>query len=294
MPAPTERPSFVPWILIGILSLIWGSSFILMKRGLEAYDPIQVAGLRLGISFLAMLPFALKNLRKVTARDWPFLVIVGWAGSGFPAFLFSLAQTRISSAVAGMLNSLTPLFTLAIGMMFFGLTFRKTWLIGILMGLLGVILIVGQVNHWSIGTTGWYALAALGATLFYATSGNTVKAHLQHLDSITIGSLGFTTVGIPAILILLSTDFTHRVSSHPLGWSALGYVALLAMFGTVIASILFYYLIRETDQIFGSMVSYLIPLVAVGWGILDGESLHWIYGVSLVLILAGVRATRTT
>ena len=203
----TERPSFIPWILLGVLSIIWGSSFILMKRGLDAYDPIQVAGLRLSISFLAMLPFALRNVRKVKRKDWPFLVIVGWAGSGFPAFLFALAQTRISSAVAGMLNSLTPIFTLAIGMLFFGLIFRRSWLWGILLGLIGVFLIIGQVNHWTLGNTGWFALAALGGTFFYAISGNTVKAHLQHLDSMTIGSLGFSTVGIPALLVLFSTDF---------------------------------------------------------------------------------------
>ena len=294
MSSSMERPSFIPWLLLGVLSIIWGSSFILMKRGLEIYDPIQVAGLRLSISFLAMLPLAVRNWHKVTRRDWPFLVIVGWAGSGFPAFLFALAQTRISSAVAGMLNSLTPIFTLALGMLFFGLAFKRAWLTGILLGLIGVFIIIGQVNHWTFGTAGWYALAALGATMFYATSGNTVKARLGHLDSMTIGSLGFFTVGFPALLVLFSTDFMFQLQTEPLAWSAMGYIALLAIFGTVIASLLFYYLIAETDQIFGSMVSYLIPLVAVGWGLLDGETLHWTYLAGLVLILAGVRTARST
>lgn len=294
MHTSTERPSLLPWLLLAVLSVIWGSSFILMKRGLEAYDPIQVAGLRLSISFLAMLPLALRNWHKVTRKDWPFLVIVGWAGSGFPAFLFALAQTRISSAVAGMLNSLTPIFTLLIGMLFFGLLFRKSWLWGILLGLCGVVLIIGQVNHWTVGHTGWYAFAALGGTVFYAISGNTVKAHLQHLDSMTIGSLGFFTVGIPGLLVLFSTDFTTRLQTDPVALSSLGFIALLAIFGTVIASILFYYLIQKTDQIFGSMVSYLIPLVAVGWGLLDGENLHWTYLVALLLILTGVRTARST
>ncbi len=293
MHTSTERPSLIPLLLLGVLSIIWGSSFILMKRGLEAYDPIQVAGLRLSISFMSMLPLAMRNYHKVTRKDWPYLFVVGWAGSGFPAFLFALAQTRISSAVAGMLNSLTPLFTLLLGMLFFGLIFRKSWLWGILLGLLGVFLIIGQVNHWTLGNTGFYALAALGATLFYAISGNTVKAHLSHLDSMTIGSLGFSTVGIPALLVLFSTDFTTRLFSDPIAPISLGYIALLAIFGTVIASILFYYLIQKTDQIYGSMVSYLIPLVAVGWGLLDGENLHWTYLVGLVLILVGVRSARS-
>lgn len=293
MHTSTERPSLVPILLLGVLSIIWGSSFILMKRGLEAYDPVQVAGLRLSISFMAMLPLAMRNWQKVSRKDWPYLFIVGWAGSGFPAFLFALAQTRISSAVAGMLNSLTPLFTLLLGMLFFGLVFRKSWLWGILLGLLGVFLIIGQVNHWTLGNTGWYAMAALGGTIFYAISGNTVKAHLSHLDSMTIGSLGFSTVGIPACIVLFSTDFTTRLVADPTAPAALGYIALLAIFGTVIASILFYYLIQKTDQIFGSMVSYLIPLVAVGWGLLDGENLHWTYLAGLVLILAGVRSARS-
>lgn len=287
-----QRASLIPWLLLGLLSLIWGSSFILMKKGLDAFSSEQVAAIRLSISFLCMVPMAISRYNQVARKDWKHLIVVGWAGSGFPAFLFALAQTRIPSAVAGMLNSLTPLFTLLLGMLFFGLSFRWSWLLGIILGLLGVTLIIGQINDWTFGSAGWYALAALGGTIFYAISGNTVKTHLGHLDSFTIGSLGFATVGMPALLVLFSTDFTYRLTEIEGAWLSMGYISLLALFGTVFASILFYYVVQRTNQVFASMVSYLIPLVAIGWGLLDGENLHWIFIVGMVLILIGVQTTR--
>ncbi len=294
MPMSVQRAALIPWLLLALLSLIWGSSFILMKRGLDTFSAEQVAALRLSISFLAMLPLALRRYPKAARKDWKHLVVVGWAGSGFPAFLFALAQTRIPSAVAGMLNSLTPIFTLLLGMLFFGLSFRWSWLIGIFLGLLGVTLIIGQMNNWTFGAAGWFALAALGGTVFYAISGNTVKTYLGHLDSFTIGSLGFATVGIPALLLLFSTDFLYKMAAVEGAWASLGYITLLALFGTVFASVLFYYVVQRTNQVFASMVSYLIPLVAIGWGLLDGEHLHWIFLVGMALILAGVQTTRKT
>lgn len=292
MPPPLRPNALLPWLLLALLSVIWGSSFILMKRGLEVYAPQQVAAIRLSISFLTMLPLALSRLSRIRPADWKYLAIVGWAGSGFPAFLFALAQTQISSAVAGMLNALTPIFTLLLGMIGFGLPFRWNWLLGILLGLTGVTLIIGQLNGWAFGPLGWYAAAALAGTIFYALSGNTVKQHLSHLDSFTIGSLGFLTVGIPALLVLAGTDFTWRLSEVPGAWQALGYLTLLALLGTVFASILFYYVVQKTNQVFGSLVSYLIPVVAIAWGLADGESLHQLFFVGLTLILAGVYTAR--
>jgi drug/metabolite transporter (DMT)-like permease len=264
-----------------------------MKRGLEVYDPLQVAALRVSISFAALLPLALSRIRFVAARDWPHFVVVGWAGSAIPAFLFALAQTRIDSAVAGMINSLTPLFTLLVGMLFFQLRFKSHWLLGIVTGLIGVLLIIGRLNDWTFGPTGWYALAALIATFFYALSGNTVKARLAHLDTYTISSLGFFTAGPPAFLVLLGSGFVSRTQAVSGAWEAIGYIALLALLGTVLASVVFYYLIKLTDQIFGSMVSYLIPLVALGWGVLDGEVLHLSYFIGLLFILSGVHLARS-
>lgn len=265
-----------------------------MKRGLEVFAPEQVAALRLGISFTAMLPLALWRMGRIRRSEWPWLAVVGWAGSGFPAFLFALAQTRISSGIAGILNALTPVFTLLLGMLFFGLSFRWSWTGGILLGLLGVGLVIGQLNGWTFDSMGWYALAALGGTVFYAISGNTVKQRLAHLDAFTIGSMGFATVGVPALILLFGSDFTRRMDTVPGAWAALGYIALLALFGTVFASVLFYHVVQRTNQVFGSMVSYLIPLVAVGWGVADGEHMHWIYLAGLGLILAGVHTTRAT
>lgn len=264
-----------------------------MKRGLEVYDPVQVAALRVSISFGALLPIALLRLRQVLREDWRHFIVVGWAGSAIPAFLFALAQTEIDSAIAGMINSLTPLFTLLVGMLLFQLRFRRHWLLGIVTGLTGVVLIIGRLNDWAFGPGGWYALAALVATIFYALSGNTVKARLTHLDTYTITSMGFLTAGPPALMVLFYSGFVERTLETPGAWAAIGYITLLALFGTVLASAVFYYLIQLTDQIFGSMVSYLIPLVALGWGVLDGEVLHLTYFVGLIFILLGVHLSRS-
>lgn len=263
-----------------------------MKKGLEVYSSVQVGSLRLALSFIILLPVAFHKRSSIRRRDIPWLAVVGWSGSGFPAFLFALAQTHISSGVAGILNSLTPLFTLVLGMTFFGLPFRWSWVAGIGMGLTGVLLIIGQINGWAFGPVGWYALAALSGTVFYALSGNTVKARLAHLDAMTIGSIGFVWVGIPALLILAGTDFTHRIMVAPGSLQAFGAICLLALLGTVFASVLYYHVVQKTNQVFASMVSYLIPLIALAWGFADGESIHTVFLAGLVLILAGVYLTR--
>lgn len=284
--------SWIYWAFLLFLSIIWGSSFILMKKGLAVFTSTEVGALRLGISFVCMAPIAWVRMRKIDRPSWKYIALVGWMGSGFPAFLFALAQTHISSAIAGILNSLTPIFTLIIGMLFFGLPFRWGWVAGILIGLSGVVMIIGQLNGWAFHMNGWYALAALGGTVCYAISGNTVKKHLTHIDALTIGSVGFVLTGIPAVVVLFGLQFPWRYGSDPGFWPAMGYISLLAVFGTVFASVLYYFVVQRTNQVFGSLVSYIIPVVALGWGFMDGEVIHWIFLAGFLMILIGVYTAR--
>ncbi len=270
------------------LSLVWGSSYILIKRGLEVYAPTQVAGLRLGITALLFWPLLVTRWKMVDWRKWHWLLLVGICGSGLPAFLFSIAQTRISSAMAGILNSLTPLFTLLLGVILFRAAASWAKIAGVMLGLGGAVMLVYITNNGGLGGSVSYSILVVLATICYATSVNTVGFKLHHLDSITISAASFAMVGTPALIYLFSTDFVDRTSHHPHGWEALGYIALLALFGTVLGSIFFFMLIKWTNPVFSSMVSYIAPIISIMWGVSDGESIEIWHFLGLALILSGV------
>ncbi|KAA3641207.1 MAG: DMT family transporter [Bacteroidetes bacterium] len=281
------------WLSLGLLGLVWGSSFILIKRGIEVYDPQQVGAMRLSISALAFLPFFLIQMRRVDWSKWKPLVVVGLCGSAIPAFLFPLAQMNISSSVTGVLNSLTPLFTLLLGLLFFGRKFRMVKLLGVFIGLAGATLLILAGNEGGFqGSNIWYALLAVLATVCYATSVNTVGTHLSNMSSLTISAISFVIVGLPAMIYLFTTDFVEVLTNHEQGYSAFFYIALLALAGTVLASLLFFQLVHWTSPVFASSVAYVIPLFAMGWGFLDGEAVTVFHFISAGLILYGLYLTR--
>lgn len=281
-------PALISWLILLLLSLIWGSSFILIKKSLVAFSPQQVAGLRISISALAFQPFLWFRFKQVPWKKWPFFLIVGLMGSAIPAFLFAFAQTQINSTLAGILNSLTPLFTLVVGMLFFKTTVGWKKVTGVFIGLLGALLLIG----WSSGQTfsgQWiYALLIVLATLCYAVSLNTVATFLKGIESRTISAVSFSFMGIPAIVLLGFTNFTEVLQHHPDGWSSLAAVTILALFGTVLATIIFFYLVQLNNAVFASMIAYLIPIVALGWGVADGESIEWMHLLAMIFILAGI------
>lgn len=281
------------WLSLGLLGLVWGSSFILIKRGIEVYDPVQVGAMRLSISALAFLPFFLIQMRRVDWSKWKPLVVVGLCGSAIPAFLFPMAQMNISSSVTGVLNSLTPLFTLLLGLLFFGRKFRMLKLLGVFIGLAGATLLILAGNEGGFqGSNIWYALLAVLATVCYAISVNTVGTHLSNMSSLTISAISFVIVGLPALIYLFSTDFVEVLTHHKEGYTAFFYIALLALAGTVLASLLFFQLVHWTTPVFASSVAYVIPLFAMGWGFLDGEAVTVFHFISAGLILYGLYLTR--
>ncbi len=289
--AQSERPTLISWGILLLLGLVWGSSYLLIKKSLVAFSPIQVACLRLGISAIAFFPVFLWHFRKIEWSKLKHLIIVGVTGSGLPAILFSTAQTEISSSVAGVLSSLSPLFTLVIGVLFFGASAMWSKVSGILVGLVGAVSLIVFGQNAGIGGNLWYGNLILVGCICYAISSNTVKAHLQEMNSIKISSAAFFIVGIPCLFYLLTTDVLVIIQTHEHGWTSLGTVTLLALAGTVVATILFFKLVQITNPVFASLVSYLIPVIAILLGAYDGEPITFLHFSGMALILAGVYLT---
>lgn len=279
------------YMVLFILMLIWGSSFILMKKGLVSFSNFQVGALRISISYLVLLPFALMRIGKVWKEHrnkLKYFFIAGFLGNGIPAFLFATAQTRIDSFMAGILNSLTPLFTLLVGISFFGAKTKWSNILGVVLGLAGAIGLLAAGSGKSFSLNSAYALLAVTATLLYAFNMNIIKRYLTGFDAITITSIAFFCFGLPFVIYLFTTDFTSRLADMPGAWVSLGYIGVLAFFGTVVAVVIHNWLLRQTTALFAASVTYLMPIVAVFWGIADGEKFYPVFVLWISVILGGV------
>lgn len=281
-----NQPSTGNWITLIFLSMVWGSSFILMKKGLVSFSPQQVASLRIGIAFLVFLPYAIRVITKIPKNKRFWVAMVGLVGSFLPAYLFTTAQTKIDSAPAGILNSLTPLFTYLWGIFIFAQPRSPRRLLGIVIGLIGAIILIIEPGS-RLGLNA-YALLIVLATIFYGLSGNIAKHFLQNVNPRHITAVSFFYVGIPALIILGFTDFIHVMQTDQNAYLSLFYIMILSLLGTAFALMLFWKLIQETDAIFGSMSTYFIPIVAVIWGLIDGEQLQVQQFLGFALILISV------
>ena len=279
--------------LIG-LSLIWGTSYVLIKWGLEVFTARQVAVLRLGISSLALAPLAVTHLRRVSRRQLPLLILVGLTGTALPSFLFPLAQQHLSSSLTGMLSGLTPLCTFLVAWLVFGNRPVRQQLVGIGLGLIGAAWLAYVAPGQSGQTTQFaYAGLILLAGCCYGLSSNLVAHYFRDLPSLTITVVSFFLVGLPALLYAVTLGgVIETVQGDPdsvgTGWRALGYVAILALGSTVLASLVFFRLVQRTGAVFASTVSYLIPVVALGWGLVDGEAFSGWQLPAIALVLVGV------
>mgnify|MGYP003387342351 CR=1 FL=1 len=276
------------WSLLLLLSIIWGSSFILMKRGLDAFSFEQVAALRLFMAFVFLAIIGGKFYKSLPLKKlWP-LFLTGIIGNGIPAFLFTKAETHLDSAVVGILNVLTPLFTLFIGLFFYQMKVKLVNYIGIIIGLLGtVFLLLPDIQELNIEILR-YSFLAIGATVCYGWSTHIIKAHLHDLNSIQITTLAFTFIGPWAGIYLFSGDFIEVMNTHPKAWASLGYIAILAIVGSALAVIAFNKLIKLTGALFATSCTYIIPIVAILWGVLDNEQITMHQLLGFVIILGGV------
>lgn len=283
-----KSSSHVNWLIFLFICLTWGSSFILMKKGLLAFTPVEMAILRVGIAALAFLPVYLLHARRHIAwNKLGYIALVGILGNGLPAIFYAIAQTRVESSVAGILNSLTPIFTWTIGVVLFAAAFRLRHLTGVLTGFAGAALIV-LFNHRFQLSIDAFTLFIVVATVCYGFSANIVKRYLQDVHPVALSAVAMLTIGAPA---LAASGFTGIYDTllydRAAFWPFMAIVAL-ALVGTVLANMLFFRLIQRTSAVFASSVAYLIPVTALGWGMLDGEALAVIHLLGMSLILTGV------
>ncbi len=277
------------YFLIAILAVIWGSSFILMKRALLVYTPYQVGSVRIFIAFLFMLPFVVSHFKTIEKSKWKYLIATGILGNGIPSILFPLAETRISSAVAGMINSLTPIFTLIVGILIFGMKVGKNRILGLTVGLLGAFLLVmGKRGGIGIDQVNSYALFVVLATICYAFSVNILRYKLSSIDSLRNSGFAIFFIGIPMGIYSFSTDFVSRtINTEGAGFS-LFCIAILGILGTAFSTIIFNKVIKNSGALAAASVTYLIPFVAVLWGLWDHESLGLFHFIGMAAILFGV------
>lgn len=275
------------WGIFLLLSLTWGSSFILMKLGLEAFTPYQVASIRLISGGLSMLPFFFRFIRQTPKSKIPVIILSGLLGNGIPAYLFCIAETRIDSSLAGMLNSFTPVFALLFGLLIFHAPVTKRQLGGLAIGFVGVIFLflakgINTNAYW------YYGFFVVLATACYGLNIVLVHHHLKGFASLQLVSISLFFMMIFALPILLFSDFFILFSDTGKPWISLSASMVLGVMGTGVASILFYQLIRSAGAIFASMVTYGLPVVAIGWGLVAGEYVTMLQVLCLVLIMGGV------
>jgi len=275
------------WVILVSLALIWGSSFILIKKGLDGLNPFQLGSLRIIFCAIFLLIIGFKNITTIPLHKWKYIALTSLFGTFIPAYLFAIAQTEINSSVSSILNSLTPLNTLILGAIVFGLDFKRTQIFGVIVGLIGTMLLIfnGAIHHPNQNY--WYTILVLIASICYAMNVNFIKKYLSDLKPLTITVGNFLVMLFPALLVLTFTDFFSVVQVEKVQ-HAMIFVAVLGIIGTGIANVLFYKLIQMSSPVFATSVTYLIPVVAFFWGLLDNEMLTPLQFIGAFIILIGV------
>ena len=288
--SPQKRP-LMAWVLLCALALVWGSSFILIKRSLGAFPPEQVAAGRLVFALLFFTPFLARQSRQPDVRvavrhRWVALLASGVIGFVIPAFLFAEAGAHLNSSLAGALNSLSPLFTLILGGLFFGQSLKLRQVTGIFLGLAGSLLLVffSATGSFQINQ---YAFLVVLATLCYGLNTNLIGRYISHLPAFVSTAWLFAFAGPIALLTLMPTDFLSRVL-HPQNNLPLAALATLGVFGSGLMSIFFNRVMQLASPLFAASVTYLIPIVALLWGVLDGETIYAVQFAGMAVCLAGV------
>lgn len=277
------------WIYLLVLSLIWGSSYILIKKGLVGLSPVQLGSFRILMTTFILLLFGYKSLKGWSLEQWKWMAFTGFFGTFFPSFLFAFSETEIKSSVVAVLNGLTPLFTLLIAYLFFQQTVKKKQIGGVLLGFAGTFLLVAQ--EFSLAGNGdvRYALLVVIAALCYGINVNTIKYKLEGVTPMAIALANFIAIALPALILLLTSPFPWATFYHDTAiMTSLGYILILALFGTAFAKVLFNKLLTISSAVFSISITYLLPIVAIGWGVLDGEHFGGMQWLASGLILGGI------
>ena len=277
------------WIYLFLLSGIWGSSYILIKKGLVGLSPIQLSCFRIVITSFILVFFGLRHVKNLSRGQWKWLFVTGFFGTFFPTFLFAYSETKIDSSVVAVLNGLTPLFTLFIAVLFFGYTFRKLQFFGVAVGLLGTVMLISDEYSSKSFSNANYSLLVLIASLCYGFNVNILKYKLKGVSSIGIAIGNFLAITPPAFILLLLSDFSWNTfyKEEDIITSLL-FVFILASMGTALAKVMFNELVTISSPVFSVSTTYLLPIVAIGWGMLDEESFGFSKFLSAFIILLGI------
>ena len=277
------------WFFLVLLAIIWGSSFILIKKGLGGLTAYQLGSLRILFTAIFLLLIGFKSLKKIKREHVKPILASAFLGTFFPVYFFAFAETEIDSAIASILNSFTPINTLIFGYFFFKMLFNKRQLFGITLGFLGTLLLI--ISGAALNPSQNYLFSAfvVMASICYAFNVNIIKVYLQNLSAMSIVTASFVFLIVPALVVLMSSDFfSKEVLYNSLVQESMGYIIVLSIFGTGIAKVIFNRLVQVSTPIFSSSVTYLIPVVALIWGVLDGEQLGVMQLIASGIILLGV------
>ncbi|AXT18400.1 permease [Flavobacteriaceae bacterium AU392] len=277
------------WGYLILLALIWGSSFILIKKGLIGLKPLQLGAIRIIITSLVLFLFGFKRMKLITKTEWKWIAISGLLGSFFPVFLFAIAQTEIDSAIASILNSLVPLNTVLLGAAVFKIASTRRQVLGVIIGFIGTALLILKGADLNPEQNYFYAGFVLLSGIMYASNVNIIKRYLQNVDAISLTMGNYVIIFIPAVIMLFVSGFFSLVTfEHPEFMTSIGYVIILSIFGTALAKVLFAKLVQLETPVFASSVTYLMPIIALMWGVIDGEAFSVLQGLATIVILIGI------
>jgi len=276
------------WIYLIILSIIWGSSFILIKKALIGLTPAQLGSLRIIFSSIILFSFAWNTLKIISNKEWKWIIISAFLGSFFPAFLFAFAETEIDSSIASVLNSLVPLNTVIIGAIVFKIASSKKQIIGVIVGFIGTYLLIDRGIQLNPDQNYLYAGLVILCSFLYGFNVNIIKKYLNDVPAVTIAAGHFSVIFIPAIIIFLLSGFNYDQIHDPNTMRSIGYVLILSIFGTALAKVLFNKLVQMSTAVFASSVTYSLLIVSLFWGILDGELFSFNQLMATMLIVLGV------
>ena len=277
------------WVYLLVLSLIWGTSFILIKKALLGLSAYQLGALRTLITGLFLFVVGYKKIKTIKKEHWKWIGISGVFGSFIPAFFFAIAETEIDSAVVSVLNSLVPLNTVLLGAAVFKIASSTRQVIGVIIGFIGTSILILEGADLNPNQNYWYAGFVIASTVMYAINVNIIKRYLQEVKPLAIAVGNYVVIFIPALVVLFFTEFFIAENfNDPNFTAAIGYVAILSFFGTALAKVLFNTLVQMSTPVFASSVTYIMPIVALTWGLLDGETFSWTQGVGTFIILIGV------
>ena len=276
------------WFYLAILSLIWGSSFILIKKGLVGLNSVQLASLRMIFAASVIYIYSYNSIKKIPKKSWKWIVITAYLGTFFPVYLISYGQTEIESGLASIITTVTPINTLIIGIIFFSLTFSIKQLFGLFIGLVGAVLLLYDASETNLNSNIYFSFFIYLTTVGYAASVNLIKKHLTNIPPEAVTAGIFLSISPPAIIVLYFSDFTDLNFQDPLILKSIFFVLVLGVFGSAIAQTLFNKFVKISSPIFASAVTYTMPVVAIFWALIDGEILSIMQFFATAIILIGV------